>query len=64
MAPPRQEDLREKPSRRDDSGAQLHQGFDEHFLLVDSFKPEDSDLGRVGAERWYVWRKRPGPSRP
>ncbi len=41
----------------------LHQAFDEHFLLVDSFKPEDSDLGRVGAERWYVWRKRPGSPR-
>jgi len=43
--------------------ATLHQAFDEDFLLVDSFKPEDSDLGRVGAERWYVWRKRPGPPR-
>ena len=42
----------------------LHRALDERFLLVDSFKPEDSDLGRVGAERWYVWRKRPGPPRP
>lgn len=41
----------------------LHQAFDEQFLLVDSFKAEDSDLGRVGAERWYVWRKRPGMPR-
>ena len=39
----------------------LHQTLDERFLLVDSFQPEDSDLGRVGAERWYVWRKRPDP---
>lgn len=41
----------------------LHEALDEHFLLVDSFKPEASDLGRVDAERWYVWRKRPGPPR-
>ncbi len=40
----------------------LHETLDERFLLVDSFQPEDSDLGRVGAERWYVWRKRPGPA--
>ena len=39
--------------------ASLHAALDEHFLLVDSFQAEDSDLGRVGAERWYVWRKRP-----
>ena len=38
----------------------LHRALDNDFLLVDSFLPEDSELGRLGAERWYVWRKRPG----
>ncbi len=41
----------------------LHRALDGRFLLVDSFKAEDSDPERVGAERWYVWRKRPGPPR-
>ena len=37
----------------------LEEAFSPHFELLSDFDPIQSAVSRLGAERWYLWRRRP-----